>query len=147
VKLRANFFPVKVPKRPLYEYDVAITPTAGTTVRRVRRRIFQLAESSREWATSGLKGLVAHDHSSKLIAAKQLPQPLTVKVAFYEEDEDGPKAGGKEYTLTIKFIQTLETQSLLKCVLFGHMWHLADPLLIQAISEGSHSIVVTIYCP
>jgi eukaryotic translation initiation factor 2C len=114
IKLRANFFPVKVPKGSLYEYDVAITPTSGTAIKRVRRRIFQLAEDSRDWTAAGLKGFVAHDHASKLIAAKKLQQPLTIKVPFYDEDESGPKDGGKEYTLTITFVQTMETESLLK---------------------------------
>lgn len=76
---------------------------------------------------------VAHDHASKLIAARQLPQPLEIKVPFTDEDEEGQpapqqqtkggkpgKKGGKkkveEYVLTIKFVQEIETQSLLKYV-------------------------------
>ncbi|PPQ77920.1 hypothetical protein CVT25_015395 [Psilocybe cyanescens] len=114
IKLRANFFPVKVPKGPLYEYDVAISPVAGTAIKRVKRRIFQLAEQTPDWAAKGLRGSVAHDHSSKLISSKQLPQPLTITVPFYDEDEPGPKAGGKEYTLTIGFIQNIDTSSLVK---------------------------------
>ncbi|KAF8065231.1 argonaute-like protein [Lyophyllum atratum] len=113
IKLRANFFPVKVPKGPLYEYEVTITPTMNTTMRRVKRRIFQLAEQTRDWARKGLQGNVAHDHSTKLIAAKQLPQPLTITVPYYDEDEDGPKAGGKEYVLTIEFSRNIDTQGLL----------------------------------
>lgn len=110
IKLRANFFPVKVPKGPLFEYNVSISPT--TTIRRVKRRIFQLAEQTADWTRSGLKGNVAHDHSQKLITAKRLPQPLTIRVPFYDEDEDGPKAGGKEYTLTIEFGGNLDMQNL-----------------------------------
>ena len=34
VKLRTNFFPVRVPKGPLYEYDVKITP-AGQSANHV----------------------------------------------------------------------------------------------------------------
>ncbi|KAF8960908.1 argonaute-like protein [Flammula alnicola] len=112
IKLRANFFPVKVPKGPLFEYDVSISPVAGTAVRRVKRRIFQLAEQSPDWTNFGLSGIVAHDHSSKLIAARQLPQPLAIRVPYYDEDEAGPKAGGKEYTLTIEFIQDIDTSGL-----------------------------------
>jgi len=112
IKLRANFFPVKVPKGPLFEYDVSISPVAGTAIRRVKRRIFQLAEQSPDWATQGLRGAVAHDHSSKLISSKLLAQPLSIRVPFYDEDEDGPKAGGKEYTLTIEFIQNIDTSAL-----------------------------------
>ncbi|KAK7683759.1 hypothetical protein QCA50_013135 [Cerrena zonata] len=128
IKLRTNFFPVKVPKGPLYEYDVKITPPAA--VKRVKRRIFQLAEQTNDWTQAGLRGRVAHDHTSKLIAADKLPQPLQIRVPF--EDEDGPQpqqqaAKGKskkpkvpkEYVLTIEFVQEIETQSLLN-YLNGH---------------------------
>ena len=116
--LRSNFFPVKVPTGPLCEYDVEISPKAGTTVKRVKRRIWQLAEQTPDWNEAGLKGIVAHDHSAKLIAAKPLPQPLSIKVPFYDEEEEGPRKDGKgkEYVLTIKHIQDLETQSLSRYV-------------------------------
>lgn len=132
IKLRTNFFPVKVPKGPLHEYDVSIAP--AVTLKRLKRRIFQLAELTPDWANANMTGRVAHDHASKLIAASQLPQPLVIKVPFTDENEGGGNApapepakpkggkGGKkkerinEYTLTIKFTQELETQSLLRYV-------------------------------
>ncbi|KAG2136022.1 Piwi domain-containing protein [Suillus clintonianus] len=114
IKLRTNFFPVRVPKGPLYEYDVSITPAAGTAIRRVKRRIFQLAEQTTEWQQAGMRNAVAHDSSSKLISARVLAQPLTIKVPYYDEDPTGPPApGGKEYTLAIKFIQEINTQDLM----------------------------------
>ncbi|KAH7911489.1 ribonuclease H-like domain-containing protein [Hygrophoropsis aurantiaca] len=113
IKLRANFFPVRIPKGLLYEYDVAITPAAGTAARRVKKRIFQLAEQTTAWNEAGMRGTVAHDSSAKLIAPRQLPQPLQIKVLYYDEDEAGPPAqGGKEYTLTITFTQDIDTQNL-----------------------------------
>lgn len=115
IKLRTNFFPVRVPKGPLHEYDVAITPVAGTATRRVKKRIYQLAEQTTAWKQAGMTGRVAHDGSAKLIAAFLLPQPLTIKVPYYDEDESGPpKTGGKEYTLTINFIQEIDTSNLLR---------------------------------
>jgi hypothetical protein len=114
IKLRTNFFPVRVPKGPLHEYDVAITPAAGTAVRRVRRRIFQLAEQTTEWQNSGMRGTVAHDSSSKLISARVLAQPLTIKVPYSDDDDQPLEKGGKEYTLTIKFIQEINTQDLMR---------------------------------
>lgn len=118
IKLRANFYPVKIPKGPLYEYNITISPAAGTAQRRVKRRIFQLAEQSADWSRHGLAGAVAHDYSSKLIAARKLSDPLTIRVAFYEEDEQGPPTtGGKEYTLDIKFTQDIDTASLVQQVL------------------------------
>ena len=74
IKLRANFFPIKVRSSTYYEYDVALSPVAGTAIRRVKRRIFQLAEQSSDWERFGLKNTVAHDHSAKLISPKALPQ-------------------------------------------------------------------------
>ncbi|KAH9027442.1 argonaute-like protein [Lactarius hengduanensis] len=119
IKLRTNFFPVRVPKGPLHEYDVSCSPQAASS-RRVKRRIFQLAETSEDWISNGLKGCVAHDFSAKLIAAKMLPQPLTVTVLYFEEDDDsGNDRGKKEYTLTIKYIQPIETDSLQQ-YLVGH---------------------------
>lgn len=115
IKLRTNFFPVRVPKGPLYEYDVAITPVAGTATRRVKKRIYQLAEQTTAWQQANMTGRVAHDDSAKLIAAFQLPQPLAIVVAYYDEDESGPpQTGGKEYTLTIKFIQEIDTSNLVR---------------------------------
>ncbi|KAH9474635.1 Protein argonaute PNH1 [Psilocybe cubensis] len=112
IKLRANFFPVKMPKGPLYEYDVSISPS--TSIKRVKRRIFQLAEQTPAWAAQGLRGSVAHDHSAKLISSKTLPQPLAIRVPFYDEDESGAKPGGKEYTLTFTFTQNIDTSGLVQ---------------------------------
>ncbi|KAJ8092745.1 hypothetical protein PM082_007074 [Marasmius tenuissimus] len=111
IKLRTNFFPVKLPKTNFYEYDVSITPVKGTANRRIKRRIFQLAEQTPDWTNNGLRGIVAHDHSAKIIAAKPLPQPLTIRVPWVEEDEQTPS--NQTYTLTIKYVQPLDTSVLL----------------------------------
>lgn len=115
IKLRANFFPVQLPKGPLFEYDVTISPDPKT-MKRVKRRIFQLAENSADWARFGLKNAVAHDHSAKLISSKLLPQPLVITVPFVEEDEP-TKPSGKEYVLTIEFARNIDTSALVKYVL------------------------------
>lgn len=102
------------------------------SIRRVKKRIFQLAEKTNDWTQAGLRGRVAHDHSSKLIAADKLPQPLQIRVPFEDEDAPPPqqqqqaKKGKKpkvprEYILTIEFIQDIETQSLLKYVLSSYL--------------------------
>ncbi len=43
-----------------------------------------------------------------------LPQPLAVTITYFEEDDEqsGSDRGKKEYTLTIKYIQPIETDSL-----------------------------------
>lgn len=109
VVLRTNYFPVEVPESAWFEYDVAVSPAAGAGL---RRRIFQLAELLPDWAAQGLQGFVAHDHSSKLISAKQLPQPLSMTILFYDEDEEGPPPNGKVYTLTITFSQNTDMSGL-----------------------------------
>lgn len=113
IKLRTNFFPIRVPKSPLHEYDISISPQQGLSSRRVKRRIFQLAENTHDWASNGLKDRVAHDSSAKMISANVLPQPLTINVPFFEEDDKGGvEQEMKEYTLTLKYIQPIETDGL-----------------------------------
>lgn len=103
---------MSIPKGPFYEYEVIISPDVRP--KHVRRRILELAEDTPSWKAS-LATSVAHDHSRKLVACQPLPQPLLVRVPFYDEDEDPPANGApasKEYTLTIRFARELETESL-----------------------------------
>ena len=87
--------------------------------KRVKRLIFQLAEQTNDWAQAGLRGRVAHDHSSKLIAADKLTQSLQIRVPFVNEDAPIPQQQATwEYVLTIEYIREIETQSLLRYVLF-----------------------------
>lgn len=108
VTLRSNFFAVKIPKGPLYEYEVRISP--NTTVRRVKRRIFELLEELPQYAT--FKRMVAHDFGAMLIAAKKLPQPITFDVVFYEEDEGGPHEHSKTYNIEFIYIQDIDLSVL-----------------------------------
>ena len=132
VKLRTNFFAVKVPKGPLYEYDIQIKPEPSTNG--LRRRIIELAETAAEWTSSSLPSRVAHDYASRLISADELALPVQIKVSL-PEDAQGAAAeprptqskhrgkGGKksvrpnEYTLSLHLVHELETQSLAKYVL------------------------------
>ena len=121
-KLRTNFFPVKLPKKTLFEYYITITPDPW--IRRVRRRIFQLAEATADWTNHGLKGKVAHDFVSKLVATSKLPDPLVIKIIFSAEDEDPmekvmKKLKPKEYTLTFKFVKDLDTSNLIE---YARLW-------------------------
>ncbi|KAL4076885.1 Piwi domain-containing protein [Scleroderma yunnanense] len=117
VTLRVNYFPVYIPKGPLYEYDVEISPAANHLSRHLKRRIYQLAEQTIAWKQAGLSGTVAHDNSSKLVANHILPQPLAIPVPYYDEDEQGPPiAGGKEYYLTIKLIQEIDTNRIMSYI-------------------------------
>jgi eukaryotic translation initiation factor 2C len=114
-QLRTNFFPITIPDTKIYQYDINIDSSQGTASRRVKRRIWQLAEQLPEWTQKGLSGRVAHDHSTKLIAATELKLPLVLTVSYYDEDETGPPAtGGKTYKLTFKLVSTLTTAEALR---------------------------------
>ncbi|KAF9036354.1 hypothetical protein BJ165DRAFT_1409108 [Panaeolus papilionaceus] len=110
IKVRSNYFAVRVGKGVVLEYAVEISP--ATAIRRVKRRIFQLAEESHQWKSYGLKGNVAHDHSAKLVSAKPLPLPLSIRVLLYDEDEPGPTTKSKEYTLSITYVQEIDLEGL-----------------------------------
>jgi hypothetical protein len=81
-QLRANFFAVKLraPEQPLKFYEAEIAPAAGTAPRRVKRRIWHLAEETPAWTQHGLKGQVAHDHAAKLVSVSALYDALLVFV-------------------------------------------------------------------
>ena len=123
IKLRTNFFPVRIPLGlKLYAYDVAIIPDVYHAERHVKNRIYHLAERTTAWAQAGmsLPGRVAHDGHARLVAVYPLPQPLTIEVPYYDEDERGsPQQGSTTYTLTITFVQEIDTGSLARCLAFS----------------------------
>ncbi|KAF8655729.1 hypothetical protein AX16_002966 [Volvariella volvacea WC 439] len=113
IRLRANYFPINIPKTTFFEYDIQIAPQQGITNKHVKRRIFQLVEATPDWTRLGLKGNVAHDHSAKLVASKQLPQPIDITFPYWDENDNGPTENSKEYTMTIKYIQPIDTEGLI----------------------------------
>lgn len=114
IKLRTNFYAVKLPKGAFYEYDVSITPELKTAARRLKKRIFQLLEDTPEFRPH--MGYLAHDASTKIISARRLPESLTATFPYFDEDEDGPPAQNlKTYTATVKFVKELNTEDILKC--------------------------------
>lgn len=114
-KLRSNYFPVILPDASIFEYDVSISSSKPKKIlARVKRRIFQLAEQSPEWVQYGLKGNVAHDRIAKVLSAKELPNPTTIEVNYYEEDEEGPAAKAEQYTVTMTKTRDLHLQDIVK---------------------------------
>ena len=116
--VRSNFFKVTLPRGPLFEYDVKITP--AVTAKRLKRRLFDLLEAAPDYAQ--YKRFAAHDGSAKLITSKQLPQPLVIKdLVYYDEDESVPKADDpkvKTFTFEFNFVQELRLDLLTKYVVF-----------------------------
>ncbi|KAG1727431.1 Piwi domain-containing protein [Suillus lakei] len=112
ITLRANFFPVKLSKGPIYDYHVEITPS--TDIKRIRARLFELLEQSSQQGWKQFAPFVAHDSSQRLVSAKRLPQPLDVQVQYYEEGEAGPSARSKTYTFAIIHTTDLDVAQLTK---------------------------------
>ncbi|KAG5643974.1 hypothetical protein DXG03_009263, partial [Asterophora parasitica] len=108
ITLRANFFPMRLPKGPIYDYNVEISPK--TDINRLKARVFQLMERS-PLCVPHLPYL-AHDRSQRLVSARKLPQPLNIEVPFFEEPDTGPNAASKIYIVSIVFERELQTGQL-----------------------------------
>lgn len=112
ITLRANFFPVKVPKGPVYDYTVEIHPK--TDINRLKVRIFQLLEESAQCRPH--VSHIAHDRSQRLVSARKLPQPLDISFPFLEEGEQQPRPNATVYTVSIRFDRELDTGRLIQHV-------------------------------
>lgn len=106
ITLRANFFPVRVPKGPIYDYKVEISPK--TDINKVKSRIFELLELSP--LCQPHLPYIAHDRDKRIVSGRKLPQPLDIEVSFYEDDESGPST--VSYNVSIKFFREIDTQQL-----------------------------------
>ncbi|KAF8632134.1 hypothetical protein AX15_002028 [Amanita polypyramis BW_CC] len=139
ILLRANYFAMKLPKGPFYDYAVTITESAtssGTTTAAkkggkgrgrgkpkgqsgdepsgvkapIKRRIFQLLEDD-----PGFKSYVphvVHDYSQRVVSAKKLPQPLKMDVTFMEEDETRPSDNAPVYEVSVDFLNELDLNTM-----------------------------------
>jgi eukaryotic translation initiation factor 2C len=142
ITLRANFFAVKVPKGPIYDYHVEIAPK--TDINRLKNRIFDLLEKHPICAP--FLGHIAHDRNQRLVSAKRLPQPLEVSITFYEDGQPGPVKDAKVYTVTIAFIRELDMSELTK---YGHSPahpNLSSYRTSLGIWLGTSTSVTMIFC-
>ena len=111
ITLRANFFAVHVPKTPIFDYSVQITPDADVKSQPMRARIYQLLEQTPQMAP--YRGYIAHDKRARLVSARQLEQPLNVQFQYHDEGEPlRPKA--KSLNVEITFVRQLDTSELTK---------------------------------
>ena len=108
ITLRTNFFAVKVPQGPIYDYTVEISPS--TDFNKLKARIFQLLELSPAARTH--LPYIAHDHSQRLVSAHKLPQPLIIPIKYYEDHQNGSSSSGKIYTVSITFQRVLDPRQL-----------------------------------
>ncbi|PFH53610.1 hypothetical protein AMATHDRAFT_1253 [Amanita thiersii Skay4041] len=137
ITLRANFFPVRLPKGPFYDYSVIVTepnaPIEGSREGKAkkyasdntgnsdnaqeakinvstRRRIFQLMKQQPLLLPFPS---IAHDFSHRLVSATKLPQPLEVPVQYIEEGEITPGEGAQVYNVRIQFLKELDINGII----------------------------------
>lgn len=108
ITLRANFFAanLKVPLSTITQSEFH----QRKKLLGLKARIFQFLEHSslcREHLP-----YIAHDRSQRLVSAHKLPQPLNIKIPYYENDQDVPLHGAKSYTLSITFQRELDPGQL-----------------------------------
>jgi len=109
IMLRSNFFAIKRTKPgPTYDYVVEIKPT--TDLKRIKSRIFQLLEQEPQFQQ--FLPHIAHDASQRLVSSKKLPQPLTVGVPFYEDNEDHPSPNADVYAVSFTLDRELNMDDL-----------------------------------
>lgn len=112
ITLRANFFPVRVPQGPIYDYVVQMSPS--TDINRIKARLFDLMERNPSFQPH--VPYTAHDRSQRMVSGRPLPQPLDIQVPYYEDDDIGPGPNPKTYIISIKFDRELDPRQLNKCV-------------------------------
>lgn len=112
IMLRANFFAVRVPQGPIYDYVVEISPT--TDVNRIKNRLFELLELAP--GCQQHLPYIAHDRSQRLVSAKKLPQPLDIRVPFIEDGATSPAPNAQVYIISIRFERELDPRQLVTCV-------------------------------
>ena len=108
--VRANYFPVALPTKTLYKYDVSMSPEPK--IKRIRKRIFELLEYSAFQVT---KDLMATDFAKTIITAEKLKlsnDKLQVEVRYYDSDQQGPDERSKVYVCTVSLVQQIEPDQL-----------------------------------
>lgn len=120
IVLRANFFPISIDKDRFYEYSVEITPEPKSQKGRVKRRILDLFEQTR--AGAAVKSYIVHDGAGRLISARELPQPLSGTVSYYEAEDNGPSQRPTVYEITVTYTKDLLLEPMKRC---GPTWPLS----------------------
>ncbi|TFK46333.1 Piwi-domain-containing protein [Heliocybe sulcata] len=107
ITLRANFFPVRVPKGLVYDYTISITPAIRGGE---KRRLFDLIEMRPEYQAH--QNYIAHDRGERLVSANRLPDPLSMRIPYFEDGEPGPRQDAKVYTVEIAYQRDLDMNQL-----------------------------------
>lgn len=103
--VRANYFTIRLPKHPIYDYTVKISSDPG---RGIKDRIFQLLEQHPK--ISPHVRFIAHDKNQRLVSVRELEQPLEITIDH--RDEGAPADTARPYQVTITLRDKLDPNQL-----------------------------------
>ncbi|QRV95662.1 protein argonaute 5 [Ceratobasidium sp. AG-Ba] len=115
IKLRTNFFPVEYGQATIYDYEILVEPETG--IKRIMKRLMQLFMTSPEFAPYAASA--SHDNMRRLVSLKEIPvtgvaQVFSIRVTYYEDDEDGPTEKSKDYRISLKASTKHDTSEMTK---------------------------------
>ncbi|KAL7266324.1 hypothetical protein RUND412_011134, partial [Rhizina undulata] len=132
--VRSNYFPMKLPTKPLYHYDIVMSPE-GTS--KQRKRIFEIFEELD--AFQDIKDYFATDYGRMLISTEELALPkggLKITIPYYVKGNKPPKeitAKTKVFDVTIQYVRTIDPAELEQFVQ-GQNSQLDTGIIIQALN-------------
>ena len=107
--MRANCFAVRLPRDPIFDYAVNITPEPGP--RAIKGQIFQLLEQHPTIAPHAR--FIAHDRSGRIVSARQLdPYQPRLEVAIVHRPEGAPATSATAYVVEIALKDVLDPRDL-----------------------------------
>jgi eukaryotic translation initiation factor 2C len=103
--VRANCFAVRLPRDPIFDYAVNITPEPRP--RAIKEQIFQLLEQHP--TISPHTRFIAHDKIGRIVSARQLdPYQPRLEVEIIHRFEGATPAHPTTYMVEITLIRTLD---------------------------------------
>ena len=107
--VRFNFFPLDIKQgSKWYEYSISIDPEPKSMKGWTKRRILDLFLQSPQGRIHA--GYVVHNGADKLYSAKKLQEPIKGTIKYFEDgDAPGGGQGEKMYTVSLRFLNELDT--------------------------------------
>lgn len=116
--VRANYFRVDLPKKPMYQYDVDFVPSEKKGEKRNRLfEIMQLHPQFKQLVPD--PNTIAHDSSKTIISSRKLDIEDTSKVEFgvrFNFADESPSDRDKEYQVQIVPVRTMHSEEFQKYV-------------------------------
>lgn len=111
IKLRANFFALKIKKgQKFYEYNVIISGPKEKLPNGMKIRLFELLELHANFVRHN--SYIAHDRTAKIYSAKPLPQPSVSDIKYFDDHKKGPEADAAEYRVELEYVKEHDLSAL-----------------------------------